>query len=99
MASTVSTSITDLPQRTWRQWWRELPGYWRIGTWALLLLMAANLAVALRVYIGLHESSVIQDLRSRGANIEYEWELNPMQHRWVLGEHRWIMEGWLGKSP
>src|SRR5262245_20380089 len=28
--SLATASTAGLPPRTWRQWWRELPGYWRI---------------------------------------------------------------------
>jgi hypothetical protein len=63
---------TDLPPRTWRQWWRQLPGYYRIGAWAAGGLIALQLALAVRIGIGLQEAREIRYLRQRGAKITYQ---------------------------
>jgi hypothetical protein len=73
MSSTVSTSTIDLPPRTWPQWWRELPGYWRIGTWAALVVSVLNIGIAARMAFGLIESLRTTALRNRGAMIYYFW--------------------------
>lgn len=85
----------DLTRRTWRQWWRELPGYYRIGVWTVLAVVGLHVAVAVRIYFGLQEAAAINVLRGQGHSIYFFWELQKERYR---GEHL-IKSGLFGRSP
>lgn len=65
---------SGLTPRTWRQWWRELPGYWRIGAWTAVVLLAVHVALAIRTVIVYQEAAEIVALRQRGVEVRYLWE-------------------------
>lgn len=75
--SATAEMTSDLPPRTWRQWWRQLPGYWRIAGWTALGLVVLHVAVAARMAIGHIEEREIRNLRRQGAWVEYDWDFPP----------------------
>ena len=64
-------SNDDLPPRTWKSWWNGLPGWLRIGFSAVFASAVLQVAIILRIMVGLtdpHEASL---LRQRGAEVGY----------------------------
>lgn len=98
--SLAHTSATDLPPRTWRQWWRELPGYWRIGVWAVGLPLIVNTALVIRFVIGWQDAQEIKDLRKQVYSINFHWE----RSIWEPGAkspfrgYEIVMRGMMGRS-
>ena len=60
---------SDLPPRSWRRWWGDLPGWFRIGFWALLACLGLQILIAVRIAIGLIEPAEITALRRPGIHI------------------------------
>lgn len=89
-------SLADLPIRTWPQWWRELPRYWRIGAWTVLALSVVNLAIVIRCCIGWIEDPEITAFESRGIFVGYWWG-SPGARGWFPGEFR-LRSGIYGNS-
>lgn len=70
-----NTSATDdLPPRTWRQWWRAWPKWFRIGVWGCVGMIVLHLALVVRMVIGLHEPVEIGELRKHDCQIRYVWD-------------------------
>lgn len=98
--------LRDPPPRTWRVWWRELPGYYRIGFRVVAILALLQLALAIRIVIGLIESPEIRHLRTLNVEIDYYFFLPHLPSSWKawLHKHRllsayWALnEGLLGRS-
>lgn len=89
----------ELPRHTWRRWWRELPGYYRIGVWTILAVVGLHLAVVVRFYIGLQEPAEITALRERGITVGYFWEWQDDWKQERFSGERWLIAGFIGKSP
>lgn len=69
--SIESTPPNDLPPRTWRLWWRNLPRWFRIGFWSLLACIGLQTAIGIRIAIGLIEPAEIAVLRRPGVFIGF----------------------------
>lgn len=91
-----STAAADLPPRTWRQWWRQLPGYWRIAGWTVFILVLLHVALVAWMIPGYFESTEITKLRQHGAVIRYAWESNTGD--WSDQYMNWLMPGIHGRS-
>ena len=70
-ARVVDQTGNDVPRRTWRGWWRDLPGWFRIGFWAVFATVVVQVAFAIRIMIGLIDPPEVTLLRQTGANVLY----------------------------
>lgn len=91
---TAAQPMSDRPRRTWRLWWKELPGYYRIGVWTVLAVVGLHVAVTIRFSLGLQEPAEITALRKRG-RVRYFWE-KPWGDPFP-GYH-WLSSGLWGRS-
>jgi hypothetical protein len=85
---------SDLPRRTWRQWWRQLSAWRRMFVWAGLGFVVVHVALAARLFVGQWEAREIRALRARNVFVQYVWEKKP--ERFFL-DH-WLLAGMHGKS-
>ncbi len=69
MSAAELSSPLDFPPRTWRGWWLAWPKWFRIGCYAALGLVFLNIAVVVRIYVGLIEPPEIQALRRPGVHV------------------------------
>ena len=84
----------DLPPRTWKSWWNGLPGWFRIGFWTVYASAVLQVAIILRIMVGLtdpHEASL---LRQRGAGVQYA---SPFKRESIPGSNL-IIAGLRGRS-
>ncbi len=91
------THDTDLPRRTWRQWWLSCPKWFRIGAWATVGLLALHVALAIRFAIGLQESAEITNFRDRAYRMKYFWDPDADDVEPFKG-HGLLMSGLWGRS-
>ena len=70
-ARTVDQTGNDVPRRTWRGWWRDLPGWFRIGCWAVFASIVVQVAFAIRIAVGLIDPHEVASLRQLGAAVLY----------------------------
>ncbi|MEI8018297.1 MAG: hypothetical protein WCH39_08840 [Schlesneria sp.] len=61
----------DLPPRSWKSWWNGLPGWFRIGFWAVFASAVLQVAIILRIIVGLTDPYEVSLLRQRGAGVGY----------------------------
>lgn len=61
-------------RQNWREWWWTLPKWLRILYRTMCILFFLQIALAVRVGIGLREAGEIVTLRERGAAVWYPWE-------------------------
>ncbi len=84
-ASTVDQTGKDVPRRTWRGWWRDLPGWFRIGLGVVFVSAVVQAAFVLRVTVGLIDPHEVTLLRQKGAAVLYTsdamWDPIPGFHR------------------
>ena len=84
----------DLPPRTWKSWWSGLPAWFRIGFWTFYASAVLQVAIILRIMVGLtdpHEASL---LWQRGAGVEYA---SPFKRESIPGSNL-IIAGLRGRS-
>ena len=84
----------DLPTRTWKSWWNGLPAWFRIGFWTVYGSAVLQVAIILRIMVGLtdpHEASL---LRQRGAGVHYA---SPFKRESIPGSNL-IIAGLRGRS-
>ncbi len=103
MAADVDTSETvtgDLPSNTWRRWWRNLPGYWRIGAWLAAVLLVMHAAIAVRAIFVYPEAAEITALRQQQVDIHYFWERAWWEPtgRWKTREEKFLYDCFWGRS-
>jgi hypothetical protein len=85
----ATADVADIPRRTWRQWRRQLPAYWRIAARAFLILAVLNLIVLAKLIIGEIEPAHVRALRKPGQfiDVEYAEDKLPIRdfrlRRWV----------------
>jgi hypothetical protein len=70
-ARTVDQTGNDVPQRTWRGWWRDQPGWFRIGCRTVFASIVVQVAFAIRIAVGLIDPHEVALLRQKGANVLY----------------------------
>ncbi len=84
----------DLPPRTWKSWWNGLPAWFRIGFWTFYASAVLQVAIILRIMVGLtdpHEASL---LRQRRAGVQYA---SPFKRESIPGSNL-IIAGLRGRS-
>ena len=83
--STVDQTGNEVPRRTWKEWWRELPGWFRIGLGVVFVSAVVQAAFVLRVTVGLIDPQEVTLLRQKGAVVLYAsdtmWDPIPGFHR------------------
>ncbi len=90
-----ATAPDELPARSRRDRWRSLPGWFRILCWATLGAVLFEIAIAVRIRIGLIESPEIQHIRQAGGIVLYPWRSGspePFQGYYL------ILDGLSGRS-
>jgi hypothetical protein len=70
-ATVVDQTGNDVPLRNWRGWWRDLPGWLRIGCCALFASVVVQVAFVIRIMVGLIDPLEVTLLRQKGANVLY----------------------------
>lgn len=93
-AEATAAGAELLPQRTWRQWWGQLPAWRRAVAWFAAAFFALHLALLIRLWIGQWEAREIRELRQRNIFLQYSWERKPERFPF---EH-WLLAGMHGKS-
>ncbi|MBS0204527.1 MAG: hypothetical protein JSS49_16615 [Planctomycetes bacterium] len=69
MVHATIPEFDDLPRRNWRGWWLSWPKWFRIGCWATFGVVMLQVAVVLRISIGLIEPAAIRSLRRPGVHV------------------------------
>jgi hypothetical protein len=90
----MTSTVTIVAPRTWRQWWIQTPSWLRIVVWGVTTIVLLDLAFALRFAIGLQESATVAEFRQRG-DLGYFWQ---QRNERFQGEH-WLAAGFWGRRP
>lgn len=97
MSETTFASTESL-HRTWRQWWKHLPGWLRIGCWALTISIFIQIVVVIAIYIrisfGLVETTEMLQLRRNGNELTFASNLRKEPFQGFND----LVDGWQGRS-
>lgn len=96
----VETPDSTLPPRSWQRWWDEVPRYWRIAAWSVLILFVVQFVVLTCTVFNYHEVPQITLLRNRGVEIHYFWERVWWEPtgRWKSEQEQLLWRGLMGRS-
>lgn len=60
----------DIP-RTWRRWWLARPKWLKIAVWTAIGLVALQLAIVVRIWVGLMDTPEVARIRAAGGSVQY----------------------------